>query len=52
MCNLSDLVEERGIEKGRLDTLISLVQDGLLGLAEAAKRAEMTSDEFRSYIKL
>lgn len=52
MCNYSDLIEERGIEKGiekgieqgieqgKLTTLIALVQDGLLSIEEAAKRAD------------
>lgn len=61
MCNLSDLIEERGIEKGmekgvalgleqgklegKLETLLSLVRDGLLPIEEAAKRTEMTVAE-------
>ncbi len=58
MCNLSDLIEERGIEKGiekgieqgKLTTLIALVQDGLLPLEEAAKRAELTVEDFQKLI--
>ena len=61
MCNLSDLIEERGIEKGmekgvalgleqgklegKLETLLSLVRDGLLPIEEAAKRTDMTVAE-------
>lgn len=55
MCNLSDLIEEKGIEKGieqgRLNTLISLVQDGLLPVEEAAKRSEMTVEDFKKLIE-
>ena len=51
MCNLSDGVEqkgiEKGIEKGTLITLCSLVRDNLLEIEEAAKRANMTVAEFR-----
>ncbi len=58
MCNLSDLIEERGIEKGiekgieqgRRSTLIALVQDGLLSVEEAAKRTEMTVEDFQKLL--
>ncbi len=58
MCNLSDLIEERGIEKGikqgiekgKLTTLIALVQDGLLSIEEAAKRAGMTVEDMQKLI--
>ena len=36
-----------GIEKGVLKTLIGLVKDGILTLADAAKRADMTVSEFK-----
>lgn len=56
MCNLSDLIEERGIEKGiekgieqgKLTTLIALVQDGLISIEEAAKRADMTVEALQA----
>ena len=52
MCNYSDLIEERGIEKGieqgKLTTLIALVQDGLLSMDEAAKRADMTIEALQA----
>ncbi len=59
MCNLSDLIEERaiekgiekGIEQGRLNTLIALVQDGLLPAEEAAKRAELTVEDFKKLVE-
>ena len=33
--------------KGRFDTLVSLVKDGLLSLTDAAKRAELSTEEFK-----
>lgn len=44
MCKVLDARENRG----RNNVLISLVKDGLLDIAEAAKRAEMTEEEFVS----
>ena len=38
--------EERGRQEGILDTLISLVRDGILTVVDAAKRANMTVAEF------
>lgn len=35
-----------GHKQGTVDTLIALVKDGLLPLAEAAKRADMSEEEF------
>ena len=46
MCNLSDGVEQRGIEKGKISTLCDLVRDNLITIKEAAKRADMTIEEF------
>ena len=59
MCEVLDRVEARGIEKGRVEgrqegtinTLISLVKDGLLSLDEAAIRADMSAEDFEKYIK-
>ena len=39
---------EKGIEKGVLATLAGLVKDGILSVADAAKRANMTTSEFES----
>lgn len=36
-----------GRAEGRIDTLVSLVKDGLLSLGDAAKRADLSIDEFR-----
>lgn len=50
MCNLSQGIEEKGINKGikegTLLTLISLVKDNLLSIDIAAKRMNMTVSEF------
>ena len=55
MCEVLDRVEARGIEKGRqegtINTLISLVKDGILSLDEAAIRAGMSAKDFKKYIK-
>ncbi len=51
MCNLSDGVEQKGIEKGikrgMLEALQGLVKDKLISEEEAAKRMSMTVEEFR-----
>ena len=55
MCNLSEGVEQKGIEKGikigieqgALATLIGLVKDNLLSIEEAAKRMNMTVEGFQ-----
>ena len=68
MCNLSGRIEEKslmqgieqgieqgiaqGIEQGILGTLASLVNDGMLAMEEAAKRANMTPSEFKEKIEL
>ena len=63
MCEVLDRVEARGIAKGReegikegikegtVNVLISLVNDGILSVSDAAKRANMSEEIFREYIK-
>ena len=55
MCNLSQGIEEEGINKGikegTLLTLISLVKDNLLSIDIAAKRMNMTVSEFEAAIE-
>ena len=67
MCNLSDTVEERGIqkgiekgieqgmekgiEKGKLEMLFSLVRDHVLSSADAATRVGMSEAEFVSLMQ-
>ena len=60
MCNLSDLVEERGIrkgmalglEQGRQEAILGLVRDGLLELSEAAKRLEISEEELKKSLTI
>ncbi|MBR4777700.1 MAG: hypothetical protein IK007_08840 [Lachnospiraceae bacterium] len=40
-------LKKESYEEGRFDTLTSLVKDGLLSLSDAAKWAELSTDEFR-----
>lgn len=51
MCNLSDGVEQKGIEKGikqgMLEALTALVKDRIISEEEAAKRMSITVEEFR-----
>lgn len=59
MCNLSESISERaeirgeikGEIKGTIKTLVGLVLDGLISIAEASKRANMSEDEFKKYLK-
>ena len=67
MCEVLDRVEARGIEKGiakgreegiregikegTVNVLISLVKDGILSIADAAKRANMSEESFRDICK-
>ena len=37
---------KEGIEVGKIETLCELVKDGLLSIEEAAKRVDMTVEEF------
>lgn len=57
-CNLSESIAERaetkgfdkGYNKGTIKTLVDLVKDNLLSIAEASKRANMTEEEFKKYL--
>ena len=63
MCEVLDRVEakgreegikegiKKGIKEGTVQVLISLVNDGILSIADAAKRADMSEERFRGYIK-
>ena len=42
---------EQGLEQGTLFTLADLVQDGLLTLTQAARKAKMTEEEFEAKVK-
>ena len=47
---LTDQLLAQGIEKGKLETLLSLVRDGLLSVEEAAKRSDMTVPEVQALL--
>ena len=42
---------EEGIAKGVLSSLVSLVKDGLISVTEAAKRADMSEEDFKKYLE-
>ena len=44
--------EAKGRAEGILETLFSLVRDGILTLSEAARRADMTETEFEAKTKI
>lgn len=46
MCEAIEGIKRDAKEEGVLEILLSLVQDGILTLADAAKRAGMTVSEF------
>lgn len=62
MCNLSDVIEEKGLEKGleqglekgleqgwekgRIETLVGLVKDGIISIQDAAVRLGLSESEF------
>ncbi len=51
MCEVLDRIENRGLEKGMMTTLASLVRDGLITVQEAAKRSHLTVTEFETRAK-
>ena len=42
---------KEGIKEGTVNVLISLVKDGILSIADAAKRANMSEESFRDICK-
>ena len=63
MCNLSEAIWERsikeglqeglqqGLEQGMLQTLVSLVQKGMLTIEAAAQEANMEMETFEQYME-
>lgn len=59
MCNLSEIIEEKGIEqgieqgieKGTLMTLVSLVNDGILSEEDAVKRSCVSAADFKAFME-
>ncbi len=52
MCNLSENIWETGLEEGKMNMLRELVVENLLTLSAAAKKANMTVEEFKTAVKL
>ena len=50
MCKAVEEIKAKSETKGTLDTLISLVRDGLLDIEEAAKRANMSLEAFEKMV--
>ena len=52
MCNLSDIVEDRGIEigkeQGRLETIYDLIQSGFITLEQGAKKLDIPVEKLRA----
>ncbi|MBQ2592706.1 MAG: hypothetical protein II567_05420 [Candidatus Riflebacteria bacterium] len=46
-----DKVENKGIEKGKIEILASLVEDGILTLQQAAERMNMSVRKFKATAK-
>lgn len=42
---------KQGIQKGFISALISLVKDGILSIADAASRANMSVESFEKYMQ-
>ena len=40
----------QGILQGQIDTLVSLVKDGILTASDAAKRLGISEEEFRKHL--
>lgn len=49
--NILEIGLEKGVQEGTFLTLAGLVKDGLLSVEEAAKRAQMTAEEFEKKMK-
>ena len=48
MCEAIESIRNDGIEEGVLKTLLGLVKDGILTIADAARRAGMTVAELEA----
>ena len=51
MHGLGQTIADKGFQKGVIITLINLANKGLLSLANAAKEAGMTEEEFSELLK-
>ncbi len=51
MCNLSERIEQKGIEQGNGQSLYSLVNKGLLKMEDVAKEINVSVEEFAAKIE-
>ena len=51
MCEIMEKIAEEERTKGKLELLFDLVKDGIITIAEAAKRANMTEGIFTENMK-
>lgn len=56
MCNVSLGIRERalaeGIEKGKLETYLELIRDGVVTLSEAAKRLQVSEEKVKELLEI
>lgn len=50
MCSVAQRLEDRGIEKGRIELLVSLCKNGHISIEVAADQMHITPEEFRKYL--
>ena len=50
MCEVAQRLIKKGKIEGKIDLLVDLVNDQVLSFSEAAKRADMSEEEFRKKI--
>ena len=48
---IAEMHDNSMIEKGKIDTLVSLVKDSIISISEAAKRLGVTEAKFKEYMK-
>lgn len=51
MCEIMEKLRDEAKNEGKLETLFDLVKDGMLSIAEAARRADMTESIFTENMK-
>lgn len=51
MCEIMEKIRSEGRSEGKLELLFDLVKDGIISIAEAAKRANMTEAVFTENMK-
>lgn len=51
MCNLSEAIEEMGIEQGKIEAYLEMAEEGLIPISVAAQKLKITENELKSYLK-